>query len=48
MMLRMLQWAQDELALRHVVTFPRINDLAAAVPKLAPPTDAAGAVSAES
>ena len=35
MMLRMLQWAQDELALRHAVTFPRIDDLAEAVPVLA-------------
>jgi len=30
MMLRMLHWAQDELALRHAVSFPRVDDLAEA------------------
>ena len=45
MMLRMLQWAQDELALRHSVSFPRIDDLAAAMPRLSPPTDPTGSES---
>ena len=42
LMLQMLQWAQDELALRHAVTFPRIDDLAEAVPRLPPPASSDG------
>jgi len=34
MMLRMLQWAQDELSHHHNVPFPRIDDMIEAIPKL--------------
>lgn len=37
MLLRMLQWEQDELELHHQVSFPRIDDLVDATPRI-PPT----------
>ena len=35
MMVRMLQWAQDELQQKQLVTFPRIDDLVKAAPRSA-------------